>query len=92
MSGAITDVNPGEIVFVDGLIDWQIELKQQGIELAIGLLAACCDVGGFTFHVLTCLNASHDLVECRAPVSAIDMNRFFPSFAQRVEHIIDQRG
>ena len=90
ISWTITDVNPGEIMLVNGLVNRQIKLAQQGIELTVGFTATGSDVGSLAFHVLTCLDASHRHIQSRASITAVDMNGLSPSFPQRVENIVDQ--
>ena len=59
---SVGNVNPGEVVFVDGLVNGQIETSYERVELAVGLRTACSDVGSFAPHVLTCRYAAHSLI------------------------------
>jgi hypothetical protein len=85
-------MNPPEVSFVNGLVNWQVQSHEQVVELAVELLVSGSYIGGFAFQVLTCGNTSHGFVEFGTAIAAIHVNRFSPGFPQGVKYVIDQCG
>lgn len=71
--GTAGDVQPGEAMLADGLVDGQMQLPQQLPQAGIGLGAAGGDVGRLAQHMLAGGHAAHQAVEFGASVAAVDM-------------------
>ena len=74
------------------LVERQLQRPYQTKQLPVLCLAAACDVCRLTRHVLTRRTAAHCLVQLLTAIAAVHLYGLAERTAQRVEHLVNQRG
>lgn len=90
--GVVTHVNPPEVLFVNQLVEGQLQLLNKVEQFLILCLVANGYIGRLTRKVLTVLRPAHGLVEAWAPVAAVDVYRPTIRLSQWVEDILHKGG
>lgn len=90
--GAVGDVEPGEIAFVDELVEGEAEVGAELHEAPVVGGAAGGDVGGLAEEVLGGGGSADGAVERGAAVAAVDGEGPAPGLAEGVEDVVDERA
>lgn len=90
--GAVGDVEPGEVAFVDELVEGEAAVDAELHEAAVVGGAADGDVGGLAEEVLGGGSSADGAVERGAAVAAVDGEGLAPGLAEGVEDVVDERA